>query len=92
MSTNLTVRLNLFKEKRTSICAGAGPEGDTKGRDTCRGDSGGPLFGMIKQNNKYKFALFGITSRGGRCIETGGSGSVYVNIVPYLYWINKNTN
>ncbi len=47
---------------KKQICAG-----DIDGKDTCKGDSGGPLYIKGIVNNKTKYILVGITSYGESC-------------------------
>ncbi|KXN67066.1 trypsin-like serine protease [Conidiobolus coronatus NRRL 28638] len=64
-------------EDDKQICAGY-PEG---GKDTCTGDSGGPLFKYVDG----KMILVGITSKGFLCAEPGFPG-VYSRVSKYAYW------
>nr|AQS60675.1 serine protease snake-4 [Sogatella furcifera] len=61
------------------VCAGE------KGRDTCLGDSGGPLQ-FAKNNNRCVYYIYGLTSFGGN--ECGEMG-VYTKVSSYLNWIEK---
>ena len=62
------------------LCAG----GD-EGKDTCAGDSGGPL---LLNKNKIKYFLVGITSYGlGRNCGTRNLQGVYTNVNYYHQWI-----
>ena len=66
----------VFKPSR-QICVSS-----VRGRDTCDGDSGGPLYPM-KHNRPL--CLYGIVSRGGaRCDGNG----VYTRVSAYISWIN----
>ena len=58
------------------ICAGE------EGRDSCYGDSGGPL--LIEQDGRYVIA--GVTSWGYGCGEYGYPG-VYARVTAQLRWI-----
>lgn len=66
----------------TQICAGE----QKGGKDSCRGDSGGPL--MLPQTGK--FYQIGIISFGYRCAEPGYPG-VYARVTAYLDWIKTNS-
>nr|XP_002131650.1 chymotrypsin-like elastase family member 2A [Ciona intestinalis] len=57
------------------------------GRDTCDGDSGGPLHCLRSTGSWY---LAGITSFGDECGST--SGGVYVEVQRYLSWIQARMN
>jgi hypothetical protein len=60
------------------LCAGG-----IKGRDSCTGDSGGPL--MIVRDGKHWFAA-GVVSYGLGCGKEGWPG-VYTNVTSYESWI-----
>ncbi|XP_023176608.2 serine protease grass-like [Drosophila hydei] len=66
----------------TQLCAG------TLNRDSCRGDSGGPLFeltGLYKESQK--FVQFGIVSYGSQRCGDGHPG-VYTNVAHFMHWIS----
>ncbi|XP_050545995.1 venom protease-like isoform X2 [Daktulosphaira vitifoliae] len=68
----------------SQICAGS----DEDGKDTCRGDSGGPL--QVK-NPIYEYGMFlqvGITSFGQNCGFKDSPG-VYTKVSYYTTWIEK---
>ena len=58
------------------------------GKDTCRGDSGGPLYIMSPYGEYY---LLGATSRGVRGPRECGNGGIYVRVDQYLDWIRQQT-
>ncbi|KAJ2459957.1 hypothetical protein GGF42_001138 [Coemansia sp. RSA 2424] len=68
----------------------------TPGKDTCRGDSGGPLLTPVDSG---KYALLGLTSftpinsdnPNGLCAQPKGSG-VYTHVAPYINWIAQYAN
>lgn len=62
------------------ICAGG-----EAGRDTCRGDSGGPLMQMYRNVNY----LVGIVSYGVIQCGTENQPGVYTNVEKYLSWIEE---
>ena len=58
-------------------------------RDSCRGDSGGPLY---IQNPAGDFYLLGATSRGSRDgSHVCGDGGIYVRVDHFLDWIHEKT-
>jgi hypothetical protein len=58
-------------------------------RDSCRGDSGGPLY---IQNAAGEYYLLGATSRGTRdSFTTCGDGGIYVRVDLCLDWIREMT-
>ncbi|XP_066589501.1 CLIP domain-containing serine protease B4-like [Prorops nasuta] len=62
--------------------------GGEAGKDSCLGDSGGPLQAPgIYYNKRYKYMQYGIVSFGpGSCGKEGFPG-VYTRVVYYLDWI-----
>ncbi|RWS01452.1 trypsin 3A1-like protein [Dinothrombium tinctorium] len=67
------------KITETMICAGE------EGKDSCGGDSGGPLFGSVLRNAK----LFGIVSFGIGCGRKDRAG-VYTRVQNFTDWIESN--
>ena len=67
--------------KDWSVCAYGGP-----GRDTCGGDSGGPL--AVNVNGRY--TLIGTVSTGPPCSMSTEEPGVYVRVTHVLDWINRN--
>ncbi|XP_070510033.1 serine protease easter-like [Chironomus tepperi] len=69
------------------ICAGG-----EEGRDSCNGDSGGPLmrYGNFP-NSKYPYYLLvGIVSFGPKKCGTKDAPGVYTRVSEYIDWINSN--
>jgi secreted trypsin-like serine protease len=64
-----------------TVCAGE------YGKDTCRGDSGGPLFRRIP-GSSAQAVQFGITSFGSGCGQRDKPG-VYTRVAAYADWIRK---
>ncbi|XP_017783278.1 PREDICTED: serine protease snake-like [Nicrophorus vespilloides] len=65
----------------TQICAGE------PGKDTCKGDSGGPL--QIRNRNYLKaYDIHGVTSFGKACLLTNSPG-VYTRVSYYIDWIES---
>ena len=56
------------------------------GKDTCRGDSGGPIFCPHKSKDEKHTVLRGITSWGEGCAVAGKPG-VYSDVGMYMDWI-----
>ncbi|KAK3874599.1 hypothetical protein Pcinc_020491 [Petrolisthes cinctipes] len=67
-----------FQIAGSQVCAAA------PGKDTCNGDSGGPL--IVKMCERWQ--LLGVTSFGYKCAEPGLAG-VYTRVSKYLTWINQ---
>jgi hypothetical protein len=59
------------------------------GRDTCNGDSGGPVFAVLRAGSIFYYYLVGITSRGvggAAC----GQGGIYTLLTPgNVEWIRR---
>ena len=60
----------------------------TKGKDSCKGDSGGPLMVEQRYKNKYRWVLIGLVSFGSFSCGTHGVPGVYTNVRYYLKWIS----
>ncbi|XP_018568842.1 serine protease 7-like [Anoplophora glabripennis] len=67
----------------TQICAGG-----QKGKDSCTGDSGGPLMRTAK-NDTAQWYMEGIVSFGANCGTEGWPG-VYTKVSKYVDWIHEN--
>jgi secreted trypsin-like serine protease len=65
------------------VCAGAGY--GSGGKDSCNGDSGGPLF-LNKNNDFYQV---GVVSWGSRFCAQIGKYGVYTQVASFKSWINK---
>ncbi|XP_045537795.1 melanization protease 1 [Papilio machaon] len=63
-----------------TICAG------DEGRDSCKGDSGGPLMIEAPYNGTYKFVQFGIVSYGFEQCGLSKPG-MYTDVRKYMKWI-----
>lgn len=59
-------------------------------KDSCRGDSGGPLYIQGPEGDYY---LLGATSRGisGPGLRTCGDGGIYVRVDQFVEWIREQT-
>lgn len=67
------------------ICAGG-----FQGRDSCGGDSGGPLTTVNKFNGIPKYIQYGIVSYGPRHCGTEGKPGIYTRVSKYMLWILDN--
>ncbi|XP_077967718.1 trypsin-like [Styela clava] len=72
----------IVKANSTKFCAGGHP-----GKDTCDGDSGGPL---LCRDNNGKFNLHGITSYGPTPCGQSGLPGIYTQVSGYRDWIDSN--
>ncbi|CAD7092799.1 unnamed protein product [Hermetia illucens] len=69
--------------EETQLCAGS----RTAMKDTCKGDSGGPL--QVYHSNLYcMYTVIGVTSFGITCGNINIPG-VYTRVYPYVNWIEK---
>ncbi|XP_043289338.1 serine protease snake-like isoform X2 [Venturia canescens] len=87
------VRCSLSYNSSTSVPSGVVPSmicaGDPQGgwtKDTCRGDSGGPLQSIHPNGCLYE--LIGVTSFGKGCGSSGLPG-VYTRVSHYVEWIES---
>lgn len=82
------VNLGLFQKKiqfsDIVLCAGF-TEG---GKDSCKGDSGGPLMLPQHHEGRFPFYQIGINSYGLGCARPNVPG-VYTNVREYKDWIKK---
>lgn len=78
---------NLVNLTSKHMCAG-----DLQtGRDTCRGDSGGPLFTLNSFTNTKRFVQYGIIVTGGNdCNLQQGFPGIFTNVLTFLPWISNN--
>jgi hypothetical protein len=67
------------------LCAGG-----ELGRDSCNGDSGGPLMRTTK-NDSAQWYIEGIVSFGAKCGSQGWPG-IYTRVAEYVEWIRSNAN
>ncbi|XP_052890735.1 CLIP domain-containing serine protease B4-like [Anopheles moucheti] len=67
--------------KTTHMCAGG-----VRGKDTCSGDSGGPLMRQIAG----VWYLIGVVSFGQQKCGIAGVPGVYTNVAEYVDWIRDN--
>ncbi|XP_050079401.1 CLIP domain-containing serine protease B4-like [Anopheles maculipalpis] len=67
--------------KATHMCAGG-----VRGKDTCSGDSGGPLMRQITG----AWYLIGVVSFGPQKCGTAGIPGVYTNVADFVDWIQDN--
>lgn len=76
---------NVFKQREllssNQFCAGG-----VKGKDSCKGDSGGPL--MYEQNRRYE--VVGIVSFGHTPCGIENIPGVYTHVYQYDSWIRSN--
>nr|XP_029732581.1 serine protease snake-like [Aedes albopictus] len=69
--------------KPEQMCVGSKEDG----KDTCNGDSGGPIQ-VATDVNTCAYYIVGVTSFGGAC-GIGTSDSVYTKVASYLDWIEE---
>lgn len=65
------------------MCAGG-----EAGKDSCNGDSGGPLMNTFR-NDSGQWYVEGIVSFGAKCGSAGWPG-IYTRVTDYLRWITDN--
>ena len=79
LKRKVTTTIRPFSESGLELLAGA------SGRDSCRGDSGGPALARLPDGGT---ALVGVLSRGS---EPCGRGGIYGAPLPALCWIRDET-
>lgn len=57
-------------------------------KDSCRGDSGGPLADVAIYQDVQRFVQFGIVSYGAFMCGSGYPG-VYTNVASFMPWITN---
>ncbi|XP_060527442.1 phenoloxidase-activating factor 3-like [Cylas formicarius] len=67
----------------SQICAGG-----TDGRDSCSGDSGGPIVQLISLNGTLQYFVLGVVSYGKSLC--GSTVAVYTNVAFFMEWILDN--
>ncbi|KAJ8953051.1 hypothetical protein NQ314_007426 [Rhamnusium bicolor] len=67
------------------ICAGG-----YKGKDSCGGDSGGPLQYVGLIDGTSRFIQYGIVSYGPKHCGINGQPGIYTRISKYMEWILDN--
>lgn len=78
-----TFRDNVFiKIGHKQICAGG-----VRGRDSCIGDSGGPLQAVSRHMGESKIVQFGIVSFGKKYCAQKDFPGIYTSVAHYLDWI-----
>uniref|UniRef100_A0A336LMT0 CLIP domain-containing serine protease n=1 Tax=Culicoides sonorensis TaxID=179676 RepID=A0A336LMT0_CULSO len=80
---------NVYQSQRrvigdTQICAGG-----EKGKDSCRGDSGGPLMGSAQGPRGHFTYLAGLVSYGPSPCGMEGWPGVYTRVASYIDWIES---
>lgn len=82
--------LNVYKREvpitSSQICAGG-----EEGKDSCSGDSGGPLQVLsVNPSGEPAYIQQGIVSFGPRICGSQGKPGVYTKVAYYTDWIMKN--
>ncbi|XP_034938442.1 phenoloxidase-activating factor 1-like [Chelonus insularis] len=72
-------RISIWEKQ---ICAGG-----KDGKDSCGGDSGGPMLAPAIYNSNVRFVQYGIVSFGPRNCGTEGIPGVYTRVTHYMDWI-----
>ncbi|CAH0550473.1 unnamed protein product [Brassicogethes aeneus] len=76
-------KANVALSNSTQICAGG-----EKGKDSCRGDSGGPLMSLEKdENGNINWFSIGVVSFGPSPCGMENWPGVYTNIAHFMPWI-----
>uniref|UniRef100_A0A1B6MA77 Peptidase S1 domain-containing protein n=1 Tax=Graphocephala atropunctata TaxID=36148 RepID=A0A1B6MA77_9HEMI len=70
---------------RKQLCAGG-----VIGKDSCGGDSGGPLMGAFSLNSPPRYFIVGVVSYGPQVCANSDSPGVYTKVSEYMMWILDN--
>ncbi|RYZ58360.1 MAG: trypsin-like serine protease [Proteobacteria bacterium] len=73
-----SISTSLSYDAANEIAIGGG------GKDSCNGDSGGPVYGQLKSG---EWRVYGITSRGGSC----GTGGIYGLMHSNICWVQEDS-
>lgn len=80
----------LFRTKGANIAGTQVCAGGAKDKDSCRGDSGGPLMKQLPGRRANIWYMEGIVSFGPAVCGTEGVPGVYTRVSEYLEWIRVN--
>lgn len=69
----------------SQVCAG----GVSK-KDSCTGDSGGPLMAPDRTHTEERIVLYGIVSFGPTQCGVGNIPGIYTRVADYIEWISGN--
>lgn len=63
------------------------------GKDSCNGDSGGPLWVWMRLGNETRMrgVQIGVVSRGDGCAKVGSPG-VYSRVKKLVHWLMENAS
>lgn len=82
---------SVYKSARVNLANGQMCAGGDKGKDSCRGDSGGPLMRVVHDGNEVNnWYAVGIVSFGPSPCGMQGWPGVYTRVNVYMPWIVKN--
>jgi secreted trypsin-like serine protease len=79
----------VYQEKRRVIGDGQLCAGGVEGKDSCSGDSGGPLMspGISSRDGRARYYLAGVVSYGPDPCGKKGWPGVYTRVARYTDWI-----
>lgn len=64
--------------------------GGQMGKDSCTGDSGGPLMASLSLDGPPRYFLVGIVSYGPQACSVKQTPGIYTNVSAYMEWILDN--
>ncbi|KAF5305580.1 hypothetical protein FQA39_LY01671 [Lamprigera yunnana] len=79
---------NTFRRAGVTLSAAQLCAGGERNKDSCNGDSGGPLM-RVEESDNLQWFVEGIVSFGTRCGTENWPG-IYTRVSDYLDWINEN--
>ena len=81
----------IYKNMHINLVPNQMCAGGKTGKDTCLGDSGGPLMSVDAANKQETlWYIMGVVSFGPKPCGQGGQPAVYTRVMPYFEWILEN--
>ncbi|XP_017777054.1 PREDICTED: serine protease easter-like isoform X2 [Nicrophorus vespilloides] len=78
---------SVYSAARVNLGKGQMCAGGQKGKDSCRGDSGGPLMSLVQDSDEVYWVVSGIVSFGPSPCGMQGWPGVYTRVTEYADWI-----
>lgn len=82
--------VSFYKRRRITLIDSQVCAGGVENKDSCVGDSGGPLMVLDITNTEHNYIAYGIVSIGPRNCGMKNSPSVYTRVADYIDWIRNH--